>query len=74
MATEIPLQPDRLSELPSRSILLHSARAMRAVVSRELGKFAHQYGRLASAVVRPALWLVVFAAGMQNLFGVSNRT
>src|SRR5690606_12180983 len=29
------------------------------------------YGRLASALVRPALWLVVFAVGMQNLFGVA---
>jgi len=52
-------------------ILPHAARAMRAVVARELFKFARQYGRLASAVVRPALWLIVFAAGMQNLFGVA---
>ena len=51
--------------------LMHAARAMRGVVTRELIKFLHQYGRLASALVRPALWLVVFAAGMQNLFGVS---
>ncbi|RDE09192.1 multidrug ABC transporter permease [Pelagibacterium lacus] len=50
---------------------MHAARAMRGIVFRELTKFLHQYGRLASAVVRPALWLVVFAAGMQNLFGVS---
>ena len=44
---------------------------MRGIVSREVFKFAHQYGRLASALVRPALWLVVFAVGMQNLFGVA---
>lgn len=49
----------------------HYLRAMRGIVSRELFKFVHQYGRLASALVRPALWLVVFAAGMQNLFGVA---
>ncbi len=49
----------------------HFLRAMRGIVSRELFKFLHQYGRLASALVRPALWLVVFAAGMQNLFGVA---
>jgi ABC-2 type transport system permease protein len=30
-----------------------------------------QYGRLFSALVRPALWLVVFAAGFYNIFGVS---
>ena len=44
---------------------------MRGIVSREIFKFAHQYGRLVSALVRPALWLVVFAVGMQNLFGVA---
>lgn len=49
----------------------HYLRALRGIVSRELFKFAHQYGRLASALVRPALWLVVFAVGMQNLFGVA---
>jgi ABC-2 type transport system permease protein len=49
----------------------HYLRALRGIVSRELFKFVHQYGRLASALVRPALWLVVFAAGMQNLFGVA---
>src|SRR5579871_6985647 len=54
---------------PSR--LVHSLRAMRGNVSREVFKFAHQYGRLASALVRPALWLVTFAVGMQNLFGVA---
>ncbi len=56
-------------ESPSR--LTHSLRAMRGIVSREIFKFAHQYGRLVSALVRPALWLVVFAVGMQNLFGVA---
>ncbi len=51
--------------------LMHALRAMRAITSREVFKFVHQYGRLVSALVRPALWLVVFAAGFQNLFGVS---
>ncbi len=44
---------------------------MFAVVSREVMKFWRQRGRLLSALVRPALWLVVFAAGFQNVFGVS---
>jgi ABC-2 type transport system permease protein len=56
---------------PPNSRPAHYLRALRGIVSRELFKFAHQYGRLASALVRPALWLVVFAAGMQNLFGVA---
>ena len=38
---------------------------------RELMKFARQYGRLVSALVRPLLWLAVFAAGFRNVFGVA---
>ncbi len=44
---------------------------MLAVGSREVVKFVHQRGRLFSALVRPALWLIVFAIGFQNVFGVS---
>jgi ABC-2 type transport system permease protein len=51
--------------------LSHALRALRGITSREIFKFVHQIGRLGSAVVRPALWLVVFAAGMGNLFGIS---
>lgn len=51
--------------------LVHALRALRAIVWRELVKFVHQKGRLFSALVRPALWLVVFAAGFQDVFGVS---
>jgi ABC-2 type transport system permease protein len=49
----------------------HAMRALLAVSGRELTKFVRQTGRLLSAVVRPLLWLVVFAAGFQNVFGVS---
>jgi len=49
----------------------HRMRALKALSRRELVKFARQRGRLASALVRPALWLVVFAAGFQNVFGVA---
>ncbi len=49
----------------------HAWLGLVAVTSREVGKFVHQTGRLVSAVVRPALWLLVFAAGFQNVFGVS---
>jgi ABC-2 type transport system permease protein len=44
---------------------------MRAIVWRELLKFSRQYGRLISALVRPLLWLAVFAAGFRNVFGVA---
>ncbi len=45
--------------------------ALLAISQRETVKFWYQRGRLLSALVRPALWLVVFAAGFQNVFGVS---
>src|SRR5690606_33442906 len=51
--------------------LAHAWLALQAVTSREVAKFLRQGGRLASALVRPLLWLVVFAAGFQNVFGVS---
>jgi ABC-2 type transport system permease protein len=41
------------------------------VVQRELFKFSRQYGRLVSSLVRPLLWLAVFAAGFRNVFGVA---
>jgi ABC-2 type transport system permease protein len=51
--------------------ITHVLRALRAVTVREIGKFAQQRGRLLSALVRPLLWLAVFAAGFHNVFGVS---
>lgn len=45
--------------------------ALLAISQRETVKFWYQRGRLLSALVRPALWLIVFAAGFQNVFGVS---
>jgi ABC-2 type transport system permease protein len=53
------------------SPLLHLLRALRAVVGREVMKFLRQPARLASALVRPLLWFVVFAAGFHNVFGVA---
>jgi ABC-2 type transport system permease protein len=52
-------------------MMRHALQAMRAIVGRELAKFMRQYGRLVSALVRPLLWLAVFAAGFRNVFGVS---
>ena len=49
----------------------HLLLALRAIVARELLKFSRQYGRLVSALVRPVLWLAVFAAGFRNVFGVA---
>ncbi|WP_372657090.1 ABC transporter permease [Hydrogenophaga sp.] len=57
------------SVMPSRG--LHLARAMRAVVGRETVRFLRQPSRLASALVRPLLWFLVFSAGFHNVFGVA---
>ena len=54
-----------------RSGLAHALQALWAIVQRELLKFSRQYGRLVSALVRPLLWLAVFAAGFRNVFGIA---
>jgi ABC-2 type transport system permease protein len=52
-------------------LVMHLGRALRAVVGRELQKFFRQPSRLASSLVRPLLWFVVFSAGFHNVFGVA---
>ena len=49
----------------------HRLRAMQAVVEREVMRLLRQPARLGSALVRPLLWMVVFAAGFHNVFGVA---
>ncbi len=49
----------------------HASGALAALVGREIVRFWQQRGRLLSSVVRPALWLLVFAAGFRSVFGVS---
>mgnify|MGYP001194746161 CR=1 FL=1 len=61
----ITASPPRAGRL-SRSFL-----ALSAVAWREWGKFVRQKARWASALVRPILWLVIFAAGFRSLLGVS---
>ncbi len=51
--------------------IAHAVQALVAIVLREWLKFARQYGRLVSALVRPLLWLAVFAAGFRNVFGLA---
>jgi ABC-type multidrug transport system, permease component len=55
----------------ARLSLSHYARALRAVLGREWLRFLLQPSRLGSALVRPLLWFMVFAAGFQNVFGVA---
>ena len=56
---------------PRSGFVLHALLAVWAITGREWGKFVRQRGRWASALVRPVLWLVVFAAGFRSLLGVS---
>ena len=44
--------------------------ALIGLSSREIKKFSQQKGRLFSAIVRPALWLFVFAAGVGAAKGI----
>ncbi|WP_396434614.1 ABC transporter permease [Limnohabitans sp.] len=69
MQSQTLTDPQALVAPPS--LVAHLLRAMRAVVGREIHKFLRQPARLASALVRPLLWFVVFATGFQNVFGVS---
>jgi ABC-2 type transport system permease protein len=43
----------------------HALRAARAILWRELLRFVHQRGRFIASLVRPLLWLFVFAAGIR---------
>jgi ABC-2 type transport system permease protein len=63
--------PAAAAEPQRRQGIPHALQALVAIVWRELFKFSRQYGRLASAVVRPLLWLAVFAAGFRNVFGLA---
>ena len=46
-------------------------RALSGIVRREALRFVHQRGRFLSALVRPLVWLFIFAAGFRSVLGVS---
>ena len=43
----------------------------RAIIWREVLRFIHQRERFLSALVRPLVWLFIFAAGFRQVLGVS---
>ena len=47
------------------------ARCMAGIIRREALRWVHQRGRFVSALVRPLVWLVIFAAGFHFVLGVS---
>ncbi len=46
-------------------------RAMWGIIGRELRRFIHQRERFISALVRPLIWLFVFAAGFRAALGIA---
>ncbi|MDJ0614551.1 MAG: ABC transporter permease [Rhizobiaceae bacterium] len=46
-------------------------RAMSAIISRETLRFVSQRGRFIASLVRPLVWLIVFAAGFRAALGLS---
>ena len=46
-------------------------RCFHGILWRELLRFLHQYTRFVAALVRPLIWLFVFAAGFRSVLGVS---
>ena len=50
---------------------VHAWRCLVGVLAREALRFVHQRERFAAALVRPLIWLLVFAAGFRAALGVS---
>ena len=61
---------DHAAVVPATGMLRYWL-GFRAIAWREIAKFLRQTERLISALVRPLLWLLVFAAGLHDLLGVS---
>ena len=53
------------------SIMIHGLRALQGILIRELLRFVHQRDRFVSALVRPLMWLFIFAAGFRSTLGVA---
>ena len=62
---EQALAPGRGPGLP------HHLRAPAVILQREGLRFVHQRGRFVAALVRPLVWLFIFAAGFRSVLGVS---
>jgi len=49
----------------------HALRCLQGIIVREGLRFVNQRGRFFSALVRPLVWLFIFAAGFRAVLGVS---
>jgi ABC-2 type transport system permease protein len=49
----------------------HPLRALAGIMRRETLRFVGQHGRFAAAIVRPLVWLGIFAVGFRSVLGLS---
>jgi len=49
----------------------YALRALAGIMRREILRFVGQRGRFAAAIVRPLVWLGIFAAGFRSVLGLS---
>src|SRR3954454_24665341 len=49
----------------------YAFRALSGIMRREMLRFVGQKGRFAAAIVRPLVWLGIFAAGFRSVLGLS---
>ena len=63
--------PEALARSDRLDVMIPALVALRAIVIRESLRFVRQRSRFVAALVRPLLWLVVFAAGFRAALGLS---
>ena len=63
--------PDGATGAPGTCDAVRAWRALDGIVRREASRFLHQRGRFLAALVRPLVWLFIFAAGFRSVLGVS---
>ena len=56
---------------PLGNVAPNYARAFWGILQRETLRAARQHARLAATIVRPLVWLAIFAAGFRSVLGVS---
>ena len=49
----------------------HHLTALTGIIAREALRFVHQRGRFVAALVRPLVWLLIFAAGFRAALGLA---
>ena len=72
MTLQAPAAASAFDEIPHRKLGLGAYLAcFNGIVWREVLRYLHQRERFLSALVRPLVWLFIFAAGFRQTLGVS---